>query len=199
VSDGRKEVQFNGSDQDPRQPVFRNRISKVVERGDPPAHRATPIVCTHHRIKSCTAGGFAASTARSKRTATYASLISVCSENPDFNSSARYFETAGWMKYLACFAISSVPRSSGVPSDSRVITSSIATPYWQNSCPSGVSSSIHPSEPRSIVKAPPASNSSSWGNVGASEALRAVQAGEAPSLIRASFGEAAPHLAPGGR
>src|SRR2546429_639331 len=75
--------------------------------------------------------------------------------------------------------------------------SSPATPYWQSSRPSGVSSSSHPSEPRSIVNPPPASNSSSWGNVGASEALREVQAGEAPSLMRASFDEAVPHPAPG--
>src|SRR6267143_824750 len=197
--DGSEEVQFKGGDQDPRQPVCRNRITQVIKRGDPPAHRTAPIVRTHQPIKSFRALGFVTSTLRSKRTATYASFISVCSENPDFNNSARYFETAGWMKYLACFAISSVPRSSGVPSDRRVITSSIATPYWQYNHPSGVSSSSHPSEPRSIVNAPPASNSSSWGNVGASEALRAAQAGEAPSLIRESFDEAAPHPAPEGR
>ncbi len=34
-SDGSEEIQLKGGDQNPRQPVCRNRIAKVIEGGDP--------------------------------------------------------------------------------------------------------------------------------------------------------------------
>ena len=69
-SDSRKEIQLNRGNQHPWQPVRRNRIAEVVECADPPAHRATPIVLAHQRMRSCTATGFVRSMLRSKNAAT---------------------------------------------------------------------------------------------------------------------------------
>jgi hypothetical protein len=60
---------------------------------------------------------------------------------------------------LAKQATSSVPKSSGVPSDMRLITSSIATPYWQSNFPSGLISNNQPSVPRSRARGPLGSSS----------------------------------------
>src|SRR5262249_19589904 len=51
-SDGREEVQLESGNQNPWQPVSRDRIAEVIECGDLPTHRPTPIVLTHQRIKS---------------------------------------------------------------------------------------------------------------------------------------------------
>ncbi|MBH0187520.1 MAG: hypothetical protein HP493_01335 [Nitrospira sp.] len=113
----------------------------------------------HQRSKPCTLAESVTSTPRANVTATNSSVISVSSTNPDSRSSARYFDTAGWRKYLACLATSSVPKSSGVPSDISAITSSIATPYWHSTVPCGLTSKTHPSDPRSMTSGPPGSNS----------------------------------------
>src|SRR6476660_4502083 len=157
-ADDGEEVEFEGSEQDARQSIRRQRIAEIFEILDGPLHGVPPICRQHQRMRSWTLERLPKSTSRSKLTATYSSFISVCSENPDCSSSGRNFATAGWMKYLACLATSSVPRSSGVPSDMRLMTSSMAMPYWQSSFPSGLISSSHPSAPRSRASGPSGSN-----------------------------------------
>lgn len=65
-----EEVQLNLGNQHPWQPVRRNCIAEVIECGERSDHRATPIVLTHQRMRSCTAMGFVESMFRSKNAAT---------------------------------------------------------------------------------------------------------------------------------
>src|SRR5678815_930368 len=144
-ADHREELQFERSQHHPRKSIGRQGVAEIFEGCDGRPHGAPPICRQHQRMRSWTLERFPKSTSRSNVTATYSSVISVCSENPDCSSKGRNFATAGWMKNLACLATSSVPKSSGVPSDMRLMTSSIAMPYWQRL------SLIHISEPTRLL------------------------------------------------
>ena len=70
ASDSGKEVQLNRGNQHPWQPVRSNCMAELIECRKSFHHRATPIVRTHQRMRSCTAMEFVGSMFRSKNAAT---------------------------------------------------------------------------------------------------------------------------------